>query len=195
MDKKVKNSTDKKLKASLNSENIVIEEYKYASSYTLQMLRERGNMLTLYASFISALVTGVLGINIFEDLKIDYGQALPPLFLALGVMHSLLFIRFAHLEKRYYDYQQRMNKIRKMYADNGEKTDLNITEIIPPIKMPRTIPFIYPVWPTTLLFPFVASFCFSLASLYFWHTPGLAFFLFFITLGISLILGKKTGTS
>lgn len=196
MKSKSTNHTDLELDHTINVESILIEEYKFAGSFALQMLQERGNMLTVYSSFMSVLITAIVGLNLFDKFTISsYEYALPPLFFLLGALHALLFKRFAHLERKYHDYQQRMNKVRMIYSKKAKEANLGIGDAIAPITMPVTWKIIYPLWPTTLLFLVVSCFSFAAASYHYWNNLLVTAIVLLICLGAIVKLGRTTSTS
>lgn len=152
-------------------ENFIIEEYKHASAYTIHMLDERANVYTLYLATFS-IIASALGFFIKSSEELTkFIPYLPYVFISLGVIHAVFFVRLGYIDKKYNSYLLRMEKIRKFIlkqadAYKNEFTDIRST--LSPIVMPKTFGVVYPLFPATAVFAGIAITCFGFFSHLIW---------------------------
>jgi len=124
---------------SLKAENILLEEFKFASAYALQTLQDRAGTFNLYFVLIGIVATGIGLIYQFGQNTIAY---LPwivfILLVTVGIVHLFFAGRLASLEAQYHTYVERMNGIRNFYTLQFNKKLPSIADVLRPI--PRKDP-------------------------------------------------------
>jgi hypothetical protein len=171
------------LDLSLKMENIILEEFKFANAYVIQMIQDRTSTFNLYFILMGIFITG-LGLII--DLNKDIIQYLPWVFIIIGTTHFFFFVRLVSLERKYHTYIMRNNEIRKFYTLQFQEKIPNVINILNPITKVRTSINLFPVFPMTMVFVLIGSICFGVAvfilvNLTFWVKLTLGIFIALIS--------------
>lgn len=152
--------------SALSIENFILEEFKYSSTYTQQMLKDRQNMINLYVTYF-AVTAAILGFffkydnQSFEELTRTINPYLPYLLFLFGLIHTYFFVRLGYLDKKYNSYLHRMNNIRMFYIKNFNQYYPDIDLILTPIIMPRIRGIVYPLFPATVTYAVIAVILFG----------------------------------
>jgi hypothetical protein len=100
----------------LNIENILLEEFKYASSTAYQALEDRARMINLYYILLGLLATGLSAVYQFSGSSRPYSQFL--VILLLGVVSILsftFFVNIIRLRQSFLESITVMNVIKEFY--------------------------------------------------------------------------------
>ncbi len=188
---------------SKNSQEIdtyILEEFKHASVYTLQMLQDRANVFTLYVAVFSVLATALGFFFKPGDQAIKYSaysSLIPYTLVLLGMMHSFFFVRLGYIDKKYNYYVRRMNTIREFYVKRAKlhgNMYSDIKNVIPSIKMPHTWAVVYPLFPATMIFALAAAAFFGLAPYFMWKNIILSLVIFLLSCIIFYLIAKSDRT-
>ena len=179
-----------------NSENInafILEEFRHAGAYVLQLINDRATIFTLYIALCSLLAT-IIGFLIKQNADLSsLSVYLPYVILLFGIIHLLFFLRMGHTEKKYNTYLLRMDSIRNFYkklaGDSGNMYK-NIETVIPAIIQQRKPGVIYPLYTGTMIFSYFASFCFGVAVFLLWKNILFGIIVFFIAYGSMYLIAK-----
>ena len=102
--------------ASFRLENLLLQEYNYASSTAYQALEDRARMFNLYLVLIGALATGV---GVITQLGHNLGSYAPEIIVALlaimGVVGVAFFIKLIRLRQAWRESAIAMNIIKEHY--------------------------------------------------------------------------------
>jgi hypothetical protein len=151
---------------SLKLENILIEEYKFISTYLFQILQDRTNSLNIYFVLIAAFATG-LGVT--YQLLGNANQYLPLVVIIslifVGVVHVFFFGRFVYMEVAYQANTARINAIRGFYVQQFQQKISEIGDLLyPTAKMKSLLGFRPSNNPVCVAFALAASTCFAGAA-------------------------------
>lgn len=102
--------------ASLRLENLLMQEFTYASSTAYQALEDRARMFNLYLVLIGALATGVGVITQFGQKLDGYAAEIIVALLAImGVVGVAFFIKLIRLRQAWRESAIAMNVIKEHY--------------------------------------------------------------------------------
>lgn len=100
----------------LRVENLLLEEFKYASETAAQAIQDRERVFTLYFTLFAAVVSAV-GATL--QFSANIGNYAPLLVLALlstaGVLALAFFVKLIRLRKAFRDSLLSMNTIKEFY--------------------------------------------------------------------------------
>ncbi|HEY7851249.1 MAG TPA: hypothetical protein VIC27_14360, partial [Ktedonobacterales bacterium] len=107
---------------SFRLENLLLQEYSYASSTAYQALEDRARMFNLYLVLIGALATGV---GVITQLGKNLGGYAPEIIVALlsvmGVVGIAFFIKLIRLRQAWRESAIAMNIIKEHYIQMFRK--------------------------------------------------------------------------
>jgi hypothetical protein len=84
------------LDTTLNIENILLEEFNYASLTAYQAMEDRARMLNLYLLLVGALVSGMGAVYQFGGSMRTYSQPLAMVLLTIAGLGGRGLLREAH---------------------------------------------------------------------------------------------------
>ncbi len=162
------NFTDKQLNASLNIENMLLEEFNYASLTAYQSMEDRARVSSLYYLLLGALASGVLAVY---QLDVNNHNASHPLVIALlalaGVLSFTFFEKILRLRNAYRESLICMNVIKEFYIRQFQRQMPQIEhafrwrlKTIPPGERIGSVTFAI-----SALIAVMGSFCFAAAIL------------------------------
>lgn len=181
---------------SLSVENFILEEFKYSSTYTQQMLKDRQNTINLYVTYF-AVSAAILGFffkydnQSFDQLIRTINPYVPYLLFLFGLIHVYFFVRLGYLDKKYSSYSRRMNNIRSFYIKHFKKQYPDIDVILNPIVMPRTPGIVYPLFPGTITYAVIAMALFAFTPFMFAGDQIVKILISVVIIFISLIIFYK----
>ena len=148
---------------SLKVENILIEEYKFISTYLFQILQDRTNSLNIYFVLMGAFATG-LGITyqIIGSASQYFPLVMIVFLIFVGIVHVFFFGRFVYMEVAYQANFVRINAIRGFYVEHFQQKIPGIGDILyPTAKMKSLLGFRPSNNPVCAAFAVVAGSCFA----------------------------------
>jgi hypothetical protein len=118
---------------SINLENFLLEEYKPASAFTMQILQDITAALNLYFLLAGIFVSGLGLAYQFGILLQPYlAPALIVFLLIFGVIHFFFFVRFISFGLVYYETSKRMDVMREFYLQQFQPQIPTIEEVLRP---------------------------------------------------------------
>jgi hypothetical protein len=163
------NSTDKQLNATLNIENMLLEEFNYASLSAYQAMEDRARVSSLYYLLLGALASGLLAIYQLGS-GTDHTSTRPlvvALLILAGALSVTFFEKILRLRQAYRDSLICMNVIKEFYIQQFQRHMPQIEHAfrwrlksIPPGERIGSVTFII-----STLIAFMGSFCFGGAVL------------------------------
>lgn len=187
-------------KNSQEIDSFILEEFKHASEYTLQMLQDRANVFTLYVAVFAIIVTAIG--YFFKPVEKppsyeSYLTYLPYAVFLLGIMHTFFFVRLGYIDKKYNSYLFRMDRIRKYYIKRAKlfgNVFTGLDTILPSVKMPHTLGVVYPLFPATMIFALAAAVFFGLTPYFLWKNIILSLVIFLLSCIIFYLIAKSDHT-
>jgi 8-oxo-dGTP pyrophosphatase MutT (NUDIX family) len=118
------------LDARFKLENLLMQEYSYASSTAYQALEDRARMFNLYLVLMGALATGV---GIITQIGANLGGYAPEIIVALlaimGVVGVAFFIKLIRLRQAWRESAIAMNIIKEHYIQMFRKANPEIEQM------------------------------------------------------------------
>jgi ADP-ribose pyrophosphatase len=115
------------LSTELRLDNILLEEFKYASQTAYQALEDRARMFNLYLVVVGVLASGLGAVYQLQNQGTvkslpTYSQPLALLLLfAAGVMGIAFFLKLIRLRQAYHDSLLTMNFVKEFYIREFKK--------------------------------------------------------------------------
>lgn len=115
---------------SLHLENLLLQEYAYASSTAYQALEDRARMFNLYLVLVGALATGVGVITQLGGKLGGYSaEVIIALLVVMGVVGIAFFIKLIRLRQAWRESAIAMNVIKEHYIKIFAKSTPNIAQM------------------------------------------------------------------
>ena len=112
------NSTDRPFDTSLKIENMLLEEFNYASVTAYQAMEDRARISSFYYILLGVLVSGLAAVYQFSGGTRTIPQALVALLLFIGAFISIcFFVTLIRLRQAYKESLLSMNVIKEYYID------------------------------------------------------------------------------
>ena len=161
-------STDNPLNATLNIENMLLEEFNYVSLTAYQAMEDRARVSSLYYLLLGALASGLLAIYQVGASSHTTSQPLIVAILVLaGIMSVTFFEKILRLRQAYRESLISMNVIKEFYIRQFEREMPQIglafrwrLKTIPPGERIGSVTFAI-----SALIAFMGSFCLAGAVL------------------------------
>jgi hypothetical protein len=116
--------------ATLNLENLLIEEYKYAGSTAYQAIEDRARIVNLYYILLGILATGLSAIYQFSGSSRPYSQLLVILLLlVVSGLSVTFFINVIRLRQSFLESIIAMNVIKEFYIQQFQQQMPNIEKV------------------------------------------------------------------
>jgi hypothetical protein len=116
-------SAGDKLNTSLNIENMLLEEFNYASLTAYQAMEDRARVSTLYYLLLGALASGLLAIYQIGGSTHKYSQPLViALLVAAGIISVTFFEKIIRLRQAYRESLICMNVIKEFYIQQFQQS-------------------------------------------------------------------------
>ena len=112
------NGTDRPFDTSLKIENMLLEEFNYASVTAYQAMEDRARISSFYHILLGVLVSGLAAVYQFSGGTRTIPQALVALLLFIGAFISIcFFVTLIRLRQAYKESLLTMNVIKEYYID------------------------------------------------------------------------------
>lgn len=100
----------------LKLENMLLEEYGYASQTAYQAMEDRARTFNLYLLIVGVLVSGLGAVYQLQDKVHAYSQPLAiALLLAVGIMGVFFFLQLIRLRQAHRESLVAMNAVKEYY--------------------------------------------------------------------------------
>lgn len=119
---RLENSMSSSAPFALRLENIMLEEFKYASSTATQALDDRGRMYGLYLGIAAVLAGGVGALATFSKLDSQTEVIISALLLLLGFIGILFFFQIVRINQAFSESLLTMNVIKENYIEQFRET-------------------------------------------------------------------------
>ena len=114
----------------LNIENLLIEEFKYAGSTAYQALEDRARIVNLYYILLGILVTGLSAIYQISGSAHSYSQLLVIIvLLVVSGLSVTFFINIIRLRQSFLESIIAMNVIKDFYIQQFQQQMPNIDKV------------------------------------------------------------------
>ncbi len=160
------NSTNK-LNATLNIENMLLEEFNYASLTAYQAMEDRARVSSLYYLLLGALASGLLAIYQLGGSHTSSHPLVVAVLVLAGIMSITFFEKILRLRSAYRESLICMNVIKEFYIKQFQRQMPQIEhafrwrlKTIPPGERISSVTFAI-----SSLIAFMGSFCFAAAVL------------------------------
>jgi len=121
---------NEKINATLNIENLLIEEYKYAGSTAYQALEDRARVINLYYILLGIVATGFSVIYQFSGASHPYSQVLVIILLLIVSGLSIsFFINIIRLRQSFLESIITMNVIKEFYIQQFQQQMPSIEKV------------------------------------------------------------------
>ena len=112
------NGADRPFDTSLKIENMLLEEFNYASVTAYQAMEDRARISSFYYILLGVLVSGLAAVYQFSGGTRTIPQALVALLLFIGAFISIcFFVTLIRLRQAYKESLLSMNVIKEYYID------------------------------------------------------------------------------
>ena len=112
-----------KLNTTLNIENMLLEEFNYASLTAYQAMEDRARVSTLYYILLGALLSGLLAIYQSGRNTHQYSQPLViALLIAAGIISITFFEKIIRLRQAYRESLICMNVVKEFYIQQFQQS-------------------------------------------------------------------------
>ncbi len=156
----------KELDTKLSIENMLLEEYKYASTAAYQAIEDRARVINLYYILIGILATGLAAIYQFSGPYHAYSQLLAILLLLVASGLSFtFFINIIRLRQAFLESIICMNLIKEFYIQQFQRQMPGIEQVfrwrlktVPAAERTGSVTFVM-----SYLIASVGSLCFATA--------------------------------
>ena len=110
------------LNATLNIENMLLEEFNYASLTAYQAMEDRARVSNLYYLLLGAVASGLLAIYQFGGNTHSYSQSLViVLLVAAGLLSATFYEKIIRLRQAYRESLICMNVIKEFYIQQFQQ--------------------------------------------------------------------------
>lgn len=110
------------LNATLNIENMLLEEFNYASLTAYQAMEDRARVSNLYYLLLGAVASGLLAIYQFGGSSHTYSQPLViALLVAAGLLSATFYEKIIRLRQAYRESLICMNVIKEFYIQQFQQ--------------------------------------------------------------------------
>jgi hypothetical protein len=116
--------------ATLNIENLLIEEYKYAGSTAYQAIEDRARTVSIYYILLGILGTGLSAIYQLSGSSRPYSQLLVIiLLLVVSALSVTFFLNIIRLRQSFLESIIAMNVIKEFYIQQFQQQMPNIEKV------------------------------------------------------------------